>query len=218
MSEKKVKRYPLSRQVADQLEKMISDGVYKVGEKIPTEPELTQMFSVSRNTLREAIQSLTSAGILQVKQGDGTYVRADNRFHANMSKEYAQVSLDDILEARNVLEVSIAALAAQRRTQEDIELLEQALVRRQEQTDTQKEHTHADMEFHMVIAQACHNRIMNDLYGSISTYLESHIAEREAKTTLNARQIDELHEKLYDAIRDGDPAEAHTCAQNILKI
>ena len=218
MTEKKVKRYPLSRQVADQLEKMIADGVYKVGEKIPTEPELTQMFSVSRNTLREAIQSLTSAGILQVKQGDGTYVRSNDRFQANMSKEYARVSLGDILEARNALEATIAHLAAQRRTQEDLAAMKEALERRQQQAESQKEHTRDDIHFHMTIAEACHNQILCDFYGSISRYLETHIAEREAKTSLNALQIDALHEKLYRAIEEGNPQEAHICAQNILKI
>lgn len=218
MNEKQVKRYPLSRQVADQLEKMISDGVYKVGDKIPTEPELTQMFSVSRNTLREAIQSLTSAGILQVKQGDGTYVCADNRFHANMSKEYDQASLPDILEARNVLEAAIAMLAAQRRTEEDLQQIYKALISRQELVDSEKEDSGADIRFHMTIARACHNQIMEDLYSSLSEYLESHVAERLEKTTLNTEQIDLLHEKLYVAIRDGQPDTAHVCAQNILKI
>lgn len=218
MIEKRVKRYSLSRQVADQLEKMIEDGAYAVGEKIPTEPELTEMFSVSRNTLREAIQSLTAAGILVVKQGDGTYVRSNNRFHARMSMEYDQVSLADILEARNVLEVTIAQLAAQRRTGEDLREIEQALIRRQTQAQTEKENTQADMQFHLAVARSCHNRILIDLYSSVSSYTESHIAERQAMTALDTGGIDRLHEKLYLAIRDGAPEDARSCAQNILNI
>ena len=218
MEEKKVKRYPLSRQVADQLEKMIVDGVYAVGDKIPTEPELMEMFSVSRNTLREAIQSLTSSGILNVKQGDGTYVRSDNRFHAHMSMEYEQVSLADIRETRNALEVSIANIAAQRRTQGDLEHMEAALAQRQRLKEVEKENTRADMQFHMAIAQATHNKILNDLYRSISSYLESHIAERLSVTSLDSSEIDELHEKLFMAIRDQAPETASICAQDILKI
>ena len=218
MIEKRVKRYPLSKQVADQLEKMITDGIYKVGEKIPTEPELTQMFSVSRNTLREAIQSLTSAGILQVKQGDGTYVRSDNRFHANMSKEFEQVCAADVMEARDALEATIAHLAAQRRTEEDLRRIKEALDHRQDQTESAKEHTQADVDFHVAIAEACHNQILCDLYGSISAYMASHIEERQAQTQLNDDEIDELHQRLYLAIRDGRPDVAHICAQNILKI
>ena len=75
MKNNSVKRYPLSRQVSDKLEQMIEKGEYHVGEKIHTEIELMDIFQVSRNTIREAIQSLTSAGVLEVRQGDGTYVR-----------------------------------------------------------------------------------------------------------------------------------------------
>ena len=218
MIEKRVKRYSLSRQVADQLEKMIEDGAYAVGEKIPTEPELTEMFSVSRNTLREAIQSLTAAGILVVKQGDGTYVRSNNRFHARMSMEYDQVSLADILEARNALEVTIAQLAAKRRTESDLQEIRTALIHRQTQIQTEKENSQADMQFHLAVARSCHNRILIDLYSSVSSNTESHIAERQAMTALDTGEIDRLHEKLYLAIRDGAPEDARICAQNILNI
>ncbi len=67
MTTNQIKRYSLSQQVADQLESRIADGVYAVGEKIPTETELAEMFDVSRNTLREVIQCLTSVGILEVR-------------------------------------------------------------------------------------------------------------------------------------------------------
>ena len=218
MIEKRVKRYSLSRQVADQLEKMIVDGTYPVGEKIPTEPELTEMFSVSRNTLREAIQSLTAAGILVVKQGDGTYVRSNNRFHAHMSMEYEQVSPENILEARNALEVTIASLTARRRTEEDLKEIEAALALRRNMTESEKENTRIDLQFHLAIAEACHNKILNDLYHSVSTYMESHIAERQAKTSLDPAEIDAMHEQLFLAIRDQNAEEAGACAQNILKI
>ena len=218
MNEKRVKRYSLSKQVADQLEKMIEDGTYAVGEKIPTEPELTEMFSVSRNTLREAIQSLTSAGILVVKQGDGTYVRSNNRFHARMSMEYEQVSPADILEARNVLEITIAALASQRRTDEDLQQIGEALILRQKQDGAQKENTQADMQFHLAVSRACHNQILMDLYASVASYTESHIAQRQVMTELDLSEIDALHEKLYLAIRDQQIDQARICAQNILNI
>ncbi len=218
MNEKRVKRYPLSRQVADQLEEMIENGTYAVGDKIPTEPELTEMFSVSRNTLREAIQSLTAAGILTVKQGDGTYVRSNNRFHAHMSMEYEQISLENILETRNALEVTIAHLAALRRSDEDLEELKLLLDRRQQMRNVKKENTKADIQFHLAIARASHNKILCKLYHSISSYLESQIEDRQAKTALNTDQIDDLHEQLYLAIRDSATEAARICAQNILKI
>lgn len=218
MIEKRVKRYSLSKQVADQLEKMIENGYYAVGDKIPTEPELTEMFSVSRNTLREAVQSLTAAGILVVKQGDGTYVRSNNSFHARMSIEYEHVSRDDILEARNALEVSIAQLAAQHRTEEDLRKLEEALCLRQKQYDTEMETAQADMHFHLAVSKACHNQILMDLYASISTYSESHIFEGLAATNHSTAEIKSLYEKLFVAIRNQEPEIARICAQEIVNM
>ena len=218
MSGKIVKRYPLSKQVADKLEQMIEKGEYAVGEKINTEVELMEIFSVSRNTIREAIQSLTSAGVLEVKQGDGTYVRSSNRFDANMKLKYDQVSLEDISEARNSLEVTIAELAAKRRTDEEMEEITRTFHLRQQLRDTIKENTIADMEFHLAIAKSCHNRILIDLYQSIAVYLENHIAERQVETDMNFEQIDYLHEKLYSAIKEEKPEIAIACVKNILKI
>ena len=218
MSTKQIKRYSLSQQVADQLETRIAKGVYAIGEKIPTETELTEMFDVSRNTLREAIQSLTSVGILEVRQGDGTYVRATNRFNAHMKKEYEKVSLENILEVRNALEITIAQLAAKRRTEADLCSIHEALLQRQQNVNTVRENTQADINFHMAIAEACHNAILLNLYVSIFSYLESHITKRQAATELEPSVIDQLHEELYKAIVIQDGDKALTCVENILKI
>ena len=218
MNNKTVKRYPLSKQVSDKLEQMIARGEYAVGSRIPTEVELMEIFQVSRNTIREAVQSLTSAGVLVVKQGDGTYVKSSDRFDANMKLKYEQVSLSDIREVRNSLEITISILAARRRTEKDMELIHEKFIKRKESKETVKENTMADVEFHMAVAEACHNKILIDLYHSISSYLENHIAERQADTQLEWDEIDRMHEELFVAIRDHKPDVASQCTQNILNI
>ena len=216
--ESTVKRYSLSRQIADSLEEKITSGEYAVGEKIPPEPELMQIFGVSRNTIREAVKALASAGVLEVKQGDGTYVRSNNRFHANMHREYESVSPRDILETRNALEVSIAQLAARRRTQEDLEKIEKALRNREGFTELNRENTLADMEFHMAVTEACHNKILIDLYQSLLSFLRSQIAERQQKTMLQPGEIDHLHRCLFLTIRRQDEEGARACCEKILNI
>lgn len=217
-TQKIVKRDSLSKQVSDKLETMIESGMYEIGQKIPTESELMQIFEVSRNTIREAVRSLTWSGILEVKQGDGTYVRSSSRFHANMKQKYAQVSLEDITEARNCIEVTIAHMAAMRRQEEDINKITMAYAKRKELKAGCKENTKADIEFHMAIAEACHNSILIDLYQSISDYLESHIAERNLDSQIDFEKIDQLHEELFYAVIDQNADLASTCAENILKI
>lgn len=213
-----LKRESLSKQVSDRLEQMISSGTYTVGEKIPTEPELAEMFQVSRNTVREAVQSLTWSGLLSVKQGDGTYVCATDRFHANMEQQYQKVSLDDVTEARNCLEATIAHLAALRRTEQDVERIRAALMRRKTLTSDEKENTRADIDFHMAIAYASHNTILTDMYESISCYLENQIAERNRESTLSTKEIDRLHEVLFSAVEQGVPDQAAAAVAKILKI
>lgn len=218
MKQPLLRRESLSKQVSDQLETMISSGGYHVGDKIPTEPELMAMFGVSRNTIREAIQSLTWAGLLVVKQGDGTYICSTDRFHANMKQKYQEVSLEDIKEARNCIEVTIAHLAAKRRTPEDIETIRTMLLKRRALTTDVKENTKADLDFHIAIAHSSHNQILIDMYDSISYYLESQIEERSRISERSFTEIDTLHEALFVAIRDGDAEKAAHSVMDILEI
>ncbi len=213
-----LRRESLSRQVSDRLEEMIASGQYQIGDKLPTEPELMAMFQVSRNTVREAIQSLTWAGLLTVKQGDGTYVSAADRFHANMEHKYQEVSASDIKEARNCIEITIAHLAAKRSTPQDIETIRAMLLKRKALTTDAKENTKLDLDFHIAIAHACHNTILIDMYESISCYLGNQIAEQTRTSTLTAEQIDRLHEALFLAIEAGDSEKAARSVMKILEI
>lgn len=215
---KVIKRDSLAKQVSNELESMIEKGEYAVGEKIPTEPDLMETFQVSRNTIREAVQGLTYAGLLETKQGNGTFVRSSSRFQANMKKKYEEVSIDDICEARNALEVTIAHLAALRHNDSDKEKLATAFRNRQEQKTDNKEKTKADLEFHLAVAEACHNQILIDLYNSLCFYLENHISERQVDTSFTPDEIDEMHRRLYEAITNHNNVEAGIAAHNILEI
>ena len=213
-----LKRESLSKQVSDKLEEMISSGKYNIGDKLPTEPELMEIFQVSRNTIREAIQSLTWSGLLTVKQGDGTYVNASDRFHANMEQKYQEVSLRDIKEARNCIEITIAHLSARRRTPQDVEAIHAMLLKRKALATDSKENTKSDIDFHIAVARACHNAILIDMYESISCYLGNQIAEQNRKSKLTTAEIDDLHEALYRAIEAGEPHRAALSVMKILEI
>ena len=212
-----VKRYSLSKQVADALEARIEQGEYSVGEKIPTEIELMEMYSVSRNTIREAVQSLVSAGVLVVKQGDGTYVRSNNRFDANMDRKYRQVSEADILEARNALEIAVVQLAAKRRTAEDLVKIKEAYIQTTLRGDSLAYYVNADIRFHLSVAEASHNQVLIDLYRSMLVYIEKHIkASIEGVFDLDA--INRLHEELYHAIENQDSTKARKSVLGILNL
>lgn len=218
MEQKFVKRYSLSHQVADRLEEMIESGKYSIGDKIPTEVELMELFNVSRNTVREAIHSLASSGILEVKQGDGTYVKFNNRFNGYMSLEYQQIPADEVKEVRKAFEMMIAQLSAEKRTDEEMKKIEEAFNCRKALNNNVKEDTLADINFHMAIAEACHNKLILDLYKSISVYIENHITKVQEKTDINMKKIDDLHEQLYLAIKNKNIKSASEYAGEILNI
>ncbi len=87
MTIKKTSRSTLVEQVTEQIEQMIESGQWKVGEKIPPEPELMEQFAVSRNTLREAIRSLVHAGMLETRQGIGTTIKSDTNLGLALEKK-----------------------------------------------------------------------------------------------------------------------------------
>ena len=218
MTEPIIKRDSLSKQVSEKLEDMIENGTYSIGERIPTEPELMEMFAVSRNTIREAIKSLTWSGVLEVKQGDGTYVRSTNSFNANMQKKYEESSLQDIKEARFCIEVTIVHLASLRRNENDLKKIKDALNKRNNLNTNIKENTKADLNFHMAIADACHNKILIDLYHSIASFLEEHINERNLESTYTTEEIDNLHNELFYHIENNDFESAILSVKSILNI
>ena len=135
-----------------------------------------------------------------------------------MKKKYEEVSIDDICEARNALEVTIAHLAAMRIDDDDIRMLTTAFENRQCQKTDHKENTKADLEFHMAVADACHNQILIDLYTSLCYYLESHISERQVETSFTTAEIDAMHQRLFDAIINHKHVEAGIAAHKILEI
>ena len=218
MKENSIKRYSLSEQVADKIEKMIEKGEYKINEKIPTEVELIEKFGVSRITIREAIKSLVSIGILEVYQGDGTYVRANNRFDATMNKVFNDANINEIIETRKTLEISITMKACERRTEKDLEKIYNALIKRQTSKDDEKENTIADIEFHMEIANASHNKLLVGLYKSLYSYLYVHILKSKSKADLTNEEIDKLHYDLYEAIKNKDLEKVHLVTKLITNI
>ncbi|WP_314059387.1 FadR/GntR family transcriptional regulator [uncultured Vagococcus sp.] len=213
---KKPRRVSLSTQIVQELTKKIETGDWPIQTKIPTEAQLTEQFEVSRNTVREALQSLIQAGLLESKAGDGTYVIAANKFEANMYHELGKADYQEIAEARQLLEKNLAFLAAKKRTEEDLIAMEVALERRNNPAFTLEELALKDIDYHIEIAKAAHNSIMLDVYQSISTYLFQLIFDHmQQDVTFNHDDSQQLHIELFDAIKARDSKLAETIVGKI---
>jgi DNA-binding FadR family transcriptional regulator len=216
MDKKKLIKLSLPKQISSEIEMSIKNGSLNVGDKLPSEPELVKIFGVSRNTVREAIQSLIQAGVLESRQGDGTYVMSSGRFEANMVNRLYE-SMDEVNEVRLSLEKEIVKFAAVRRNEKDLELIKIALENRNLTKDSVSENCKWDMEFHLAIAKASHNSIFYDIYNSFSTFIYKSVEERmNGKETIEG-MLNQLHIDLYDAIYQKDAERAENIIVTILK-
>jgi DNA-binding FadR family transcriptional regulator len=201
------RRSGLIEQVIDQLRQQITSGDWAVGDRIPTESELAQLTATSRNTVREAVQSLVHAGLLERRQGSGTYVLASSELAGAVSRRVASAKHLDVLEVRRTLEVGAARLAAARRTPDDVAALRDLLARRttaRESGDLDDE-VAADVALHRQIALASHNPVLSDLYDNLITALRENV-RRNVEHRPSSRDDD--HVALVGAIIDGDPERA----------
>lgn len=201
------RRTNLIDQAVGRLRQQITSGAWPVGTRIPPEPELTELIGVGRNTVREAVQSLVHAGMLERRQGSGTYVISDSELGTAMGRQIAGAHQRDVLEVRRCLEVEAARLAAQRRTEEQLtELTElhdkRAAAYASGDLDTA---TEADLAFHRRIAEAAGNPVLLAIY---ETLLDAVVANIRFNFEHPAEEHDVAHTALLDAIAAGDTATA----------
>ncbi len=218
-------RRRLSDQIADQLESMIAEGSFKPGERLPAERQLSESLEVSRPSLREAIQKLSSKGLLDTRPGGGSYVTEalDPSFVnplISILKEQPE-SIFDVLEIRHALEGTAAYYAALRATDEDRDNIQKKfeIMMSNHGTTDPMEEAHADVEFHLSISEAAHNIVLLHVMRGLFSLLTMSVAHNLGKIyTLPQifQPLSRQHENIMRAVVDGDPDRARTAAQDHL--
>lgn len=204
------RRSPLVDQVIAQLRAQITSGEWPVGSRIPTEPELVEQFGVARNTVREAVRALAHAGMLDIRQGAGTFVRATSELAAVMRRRFGAAPLAEIVELRRALEVEAARLAARRRTDRDLVAMDAALARRDAawRSGNAAEFVEADAVLHQALVAAAHNSVLAGLYADLGEVVRAALRASVGETLRPDRYVD--HAPLVRAVHDGDPERAAT--------
>ncbi|HEX6872168.1 MAG TPA: FadR/GntR family transcriptional regulator [Micromonosporaceae bacterium] len=200
------------------LQAQIASGEWRVGERIPPEPELAAALGVGRNTLREAVLALVHAGLLERRQGSGTYVVGSRELASAVARRVADAHLAEVVEVRRALEVEAARLAALRRTEADLIALDAALQAREEawRGGDAGRFIDADVILHQSIVAAAHNRVLSELYADFSAALRTSLADLLGPDLASAPYVD--HARLVAAIRSGDPGSAATEAAAYLEV
>lgn len=209
MNIKKPQRFSLVEQVTKEIEALIQQGYWQVGEKIPPEKDLMEKFAISRNTLREALRALAHVGLLETRQGSGTVVTSSSMFGAVVTKHMEQSTLLQILEVRKALESEAAYLAAQRRSQQEIEKMEHYInvCETAFHENDLKKFLEADVALHQVIVEASHNSLLIDLYATLNDSLYYSIDRNIEDLNQNTKE-QHIHHQLFLAIKNQQPEKA----------
>lgn len=202
------RRSALSEQVIAELRNQITSGEWPVGSRIPTEPELVEQLGVARNTVREAVRALAHNGLLDIRQGSGTYVAATSELAGVMHRRFAETDPQHIAELRSTLEAGAAKLAAERRTEKDLKQLDALLLRREEAWDSgdAEAFVTADATFHLAVVAASHNDVMTALHADLGEVLRDWLRADVGDVMTPQTHMD--HARLVDAIRAGDTEAA----------
>lgn len=201
-------RQTLVPQVIDQLRAQITSGEWPVGARIPTEPQLVAVLGVGRNTVREAVRALEHAGLLESRQGSGTYVTATDELSGVVARRLQSAERAETIEVRRAFEVEAARLAALRRTPADLADLRRALAARESAwlSGRAADFVEADARLHTAVVAAAHNRMLADLYASFGGALRASLADTIGDVLIPSVYVD--HGRLVDAIAAGDAPRA----------
>lgn len=202
-----------SEEVVARLREMIQRGELNHGDRLPPERDLAKTLGVSRPTLRAGIRSLAAVGILQSKQGAGTFVmEAEKSPTLDSSSLRMMAALHgftsaEMFEARLALEMSIAGLAASRATSEQMTLMSEEIAGMYANLDEPEQFLVHDMNFHQTIAAASGNRILTALMNMIAQILFE-ARSKTVKRATDLKESAEMHRSIYRAIREGNPEAA----------
>lgn len=200
--------------ILEQIKSFITMGQLKPGDKLPTEMELAEQFQVSRTSVREALSALSLTGILEIRQGEGIFVKhqASNSVIEPLSFIFLleKDQLQNILEVRKALEVEAADLAAQRRDEEDLEAMLTLVEEMENDLPEAINSENADLAFHLALAKASKNplldRLMNTVQETISQTL--HVTRALWLNSGSPQRLCEEHREIYLAIEAKDNAKA----------
>lgn len=207
--------------IAEQIEQRILSGELRKGDRLPTERELSEQFQASRTAVREAMKSLAQKGLVDMRPGRGTIVIDDtSRAMQNSLGLAMRVSLGrnsaNLVEVREILEVEIAARAAERATERDIAAMRQAIETMDANMQNADAFIMADNDFHQALARATYNDVILILVDSIVPLLSEQ--RKHIFSVAGGPERGQYHHKLLlDAVKCKDAHAAREAMRSHLR-
>lgn len=195
--------------VAKQVTKILTDQIiarkYQVGDYLPTEEVLCGEFNIGRSSVREAIKTLESRGLVRKLQGKGIVV-IDQTIEAaaeqiKIALEYKNISIKDMIDFREAMEIKLAELAAVKCTNDDISEMFECLEKMNSVSDSYEEFAHYDYLFHESIAKASGNTISTLIMKALKPLLHRQISHN-IKQYFSPKQVLDYHHKIFNEIKN----------------
>ena len=196
----------LRDKVAKEIISLISSGVYRQGRRIPSERGLSEQFNISRGTIRQALSVLAKVGVIKIRRNSGAYVGKlmDVKIPVRyLPPDFPKVSLEDVIIARESIELSAAGLACKKIVPKDIQKLEMILKGMKENQANLVNFLRLDMEFHRTIVVLSENRVLLTAFDAIYEYhkysqIFSSYKKGEVESTLRH------HQNILDGLKNSD--------------
>ncbi|WP_203363181.1 FadR/GntR family transcriptional regulator [Bacillus sp. REN10] len=216
MEYKKIKPKKIYEEVAEALLDSIRSGTLKPGDKLDSVQQLAENFHVGRSAIREALTSLRAMGLIEMRQGEGTYVKDFSP--SGIAYPIQNVVLMDkkdlfhLMEVRKLLEVGTAFIAAEKRTQEDILKIRLALEEMKYHSNDMELGEEADLAFHLAIAEATGNPLLLSLMNHVADLVSESMKETRRiclySEVATFDKLNDEHEAIFEAIEEGNPEKA----------
>ena len=215
-----LRRQNLPTTIANELRRQILHHELRPGEQLPGHRDLAANYDVSLGSVREAISMLVSAGLVQTRAGRGTYVIDGSPAKPSRAgPPLSRREVEELVEARMVIEVELAALAAERATPEQVEKLKAAAERMDEASSNPDRYPEADVDFHLALAEAANNRYLLQAMIDIRALLREDMelgAEAAIRRFGDLRISVVSHHRLAEAIEARDAAGAREVVDEIV--
>jgi GntR family transcriptional repressor for pyruvate dehydrogenase complex len=206
-----VTRTTLTADICRKLVTQLAKGDWQEGSRIPSERELGELLNVGRASLREALKALEIMGMIETRSGEGMFVCAKSEFLARpimwAITEGGHVELNELIEARKLMEMELSALAATRATADDLERMREHLSKMEAAIENPDIFFVSDLNFHLAIAEAAHNRILLRAVQLIRNLMRQWMADT-ARLPGTTRLAFGQHKAVFLAIEQRDQAGA----------
>lgn len=216
MKYKQIKPKKIYEEVAEALHEGIRNGQLKPGDKLDSVQQLAENFQVGRSTIREALSALKAMGLIEMKQGEGTYVQqfeAENiTFPLSTAMLMNKEDVKNLLEVRKIIEVGAAATAASKRNAENLKMMEAALEEMKIAHGNEELGEKSDLNFHLALAASTQNSLVSNLLLHVSDLMQETMRETRrlwlfSKWTTTEKLYEE-HVEIYQAVLEQNGEKA----------